>query len=196
MSGGRREVRERQVLVVQSAKCQGCQACMVACSLVHEGQVMPSLSRIQVVLDPFEGNHLIRYCHQCRRAPCAARCPRGAIQLNEDGSALLSGSFWAVDPMRCDGCGACVEVCPFQAMLRSTLSDKAIKCDLCQGQPACVAICPSEALSMASRGRTQQRSPSVETASLGDKGGDLPPSAITSALLSRSSIRRREGDEV
>ena len=175
---------ERQVLVVQSAKCQGCQACLVACSLVHEGQVMPSLSRIQVVLDPFEGNHLIRYCHQCRRAPCAARCPRGAIQLNED------GSFWAVDPMRCDGCGACVEVCPFQAMLRSTLSDKAIKCDLCQGQPACVAICPSEALSMATRGRTQQRSPRMETASLGDQGGALPPSAIT------SSIRRREGDDL
>ena len=127
----------RMMLVIQPTKCQGCQACMVACSLVHEGQVIPSLSRIQVLLDPFEGNHVIRYCHQCRLAPCASRCPRHAIRPSED------GSFWALDPRLCDSCGACIEVCPFQAMVRSTLTGKALKCDTCRGQPACVSICPA-----------------------------------------------------
>ena len=127
-------------LVVDRERCHGCQSCMVACSLVHEGQVIPSLARIQVVLDPFRGSHLIRYCHQCSRAPCAQSCPRGAIQRVEE------GGYWAVDGALCDGCGACVEACPFDAMVFDGVTNRALKCDTCQGEPACVASCPRDAL--------------------------------------------------
>lgn len=146
MSQKVREGLQRGELVVDSVVCHGCQSCMVACSLVHEGQVIPSLARIQVVLDPFSGSHLIRYCHQCAKAPCAQSCPRGAIQWVEE------GGYWAIDDALCDGCGACVEACPFGAMVLDRVTNRALKCDTCQGEPACVASCPREALAWKGEG--------------------------------------------
>ncbi len=136
----------RGTLLVDARRCHGCQACMVACSLVHEGKVMPRLARIRVALDVFEGDQAIHYCHQCRRAPCANHCPQHAITWHTE------GGYWAVDAVLCNGCGDCVRACPFGAMVldareRNGGMPIALKCDTCQGQPACVASCPSEALS-------------------------------------------------
>ena len=53
------------------------------------------------------------------------------------------------DEDRCVGCWMCVMVCPFGAIQRNTVGNKAAsKCDLCYGEeiPACVANCPNEAL--------------------------------------------------
>jgi carbon-monoxide dehydrogenase iron sulfur subunit len=135
----------RGTLVVEARRCHGCQACMVTCSLVHEGKVMPRLARIRVALDLFEGDQVIHYCHQCRRAPCANHCPQRAIYWHAE------GGYWAVDAALCNGCGACIEACPFGAMVldsrvRETGLRVAVKCDTCEGQPACVASCPSGAL--------------------------------------------------
>ena len=49
MPAGDTMPRSEQYLVVDARKCVGCIACMLACSLVHEGRVCPSLSRIQVI---------------------------------------------------------------------------------------------------------------------------------------------------
>jgi hypothetical protein len=35
-------------ILADSAKCAGCEICMITCSLVHEGAVNPSLARIKV----------------------------------------------------------------------------------------------------------------------------------------------------
>ena len=40
-------------LLVDNKKCQGCLTCMLACSLVNEGTENLSLSRIQVLQNPF-----------------------------------------------------------------------------------------------------------------------------------------------
>jgi len=135
----------RGSLVVVARRCHGCQACMVACSLVHEGKVIPRLARIRIGLDVFEGDQAIHYCHQCRRAPCANSCPQRAIYWHTD------GGYWAVDAALCNGCGACVEACPFRAMMLDVRngdanSQTAFKCDTCGGRPACVESCPSGAL--------------------------------------------------
>jgi len=134
----------RGALIVEARRCHGCQACMVACSLVHEGKVIPRLARIRVALDVFEGEQDIHYCHQCRRAPCANHCPQRAICWHEEG-------YWAVDDSLCTGCGECVKACPFGAMMLDMRqleggASLALKCDTCQGDPACVASCPSGAL--------------------------------------------------
>lgn len=130
----------RGLLTVKKELCQGCQACVVACSLIHNGQVIPSLARIQVLLDPFQGNHAIRYCHQCGKAPCANACPRKAIYWQSE------VGHWTVDEALCIGCGNCVEACPFDVLILHNATNKALICDLCHGQPACVASCPTGAL--------------------------------------------------
>ena len=129
-----------KMLVVDETRCHACQSCMVACSLVHEGQVIPSLACVQVQFDPFTGRQRILHCRQCKRAACARACPHGAIQLVEQ------GGYWALDESLCDGCGACVQACPFHAMIWSPADHRALKCDTCQGDPACVASCPNHAL--------------------------------------------------
>ena len=135
-------------LRVDADLCHGCQSCMVSCSLVHEGQVIPSRARIQVLVDPFSGTHQIRYCHQCRRAPCARACPYQAIRQVE------AGQPWTVDETLCDGCGACIVACPFEAMVLAYRGERTVaaKCDTCNGQPECVASCPKGALSWSDQG--------------------------------------------
>jgi len=128
------------MLVVDRKHCQGCQACMVACSLLHEGQVIPSLARLHIVLDPFLGEHQIHYCHQCGKAPCAKACPQGAIRRDRE------KGCWAVDDDLCTGCGLCAEACPFEALVMHPGTEKALICDTCNGHPECVESCPTGAL--------------------------------------------------
>jgi len=132
--------QQRARVVVDVDRCHGCLACMVTCSLVKEGQVIPSLARVQVALDVFSAHQVIRYCHQCKRAPCAQACPRDVIRANTE------QGYWEIDEALCDGCGACIDACPFEAILLHP-AGYAIKCDTCAGNPQCVASCPSGALS-------------------------------------------------
>ncbi len=144
-------------------RCQGCQACVVACSLVHEGYVEPVHARLRVVLDPLRAEHEVRVCHQCRRAPCAAACPRGAIFYvspsrrptqeevpsaagRPSGGDPQSVSYWTVDAASCDGCGRCVAACPFHVLALAYPGDAMRICDTCRGAPECVASCPAGAL--------------------------------------------------
>ncbi|NLG26883.1 MAG: 4Fe-4S dicluster domain-containing protein [Chloroflexi bacterium] len=123
-------------LIVDPKLCHACQSCMVACSLSHEGQVIPSKARLQVTVDPFRGNHTIRYCRQCRKAPCAEACPQHAIVRREAG-------YWELDAALCEGCGKCVTACPFHTL---AVVGVALKCDTCHGNPACAASCSSGAI--------------------------------------------------
>jgi protein NrfC len=60
-------------LLVDTRKCQGCMTCMLACSLVHEGRENLSLSRIQVIQNPFErfpDDITLEQCRQCVEPAC------------------------------------------------------------------------------------------------------------------------------
>jgi protein NrfC len=49
----------QKYLICDSRNCAGCYSCMIACSLVHEGQVNFSLSRIQVHRQFLNNTHRI-----------------------------------------------------------------------------------------------------------------------------------------
>lgn len=145
-------------LVYDSKHCAGCYGCMIACSLVHEGEVSLSLSRIQIhraVLAEYPLDISINVCRQCPEPLCVKNCPTGACHVS-----AANGNVRMIDQEKCIGCKTCLSSCPhiphrtvYNAALR-----KVVKCDLCAvtpyfskkggpgGSQACVTTCPAGAL--------------------------------------------------
>jgi protein NrfC len=145
-------------LLVDVKKCQGCLTCMLACSLVHEGKINLSFSRIQVLENPYEkfpDDIELAQCRQCVEAACAGACPTGALH-----AAPEHGHVRLIDPEKCIGCKSCIDACPFEPSRAVWNFEKkhAQKCDLCAdtpfwkeqggsgGKQACVEACPLGAI--------------------------------------------------
>lgn len=145
-------------LVYDSRQCAGCQSCMLACSLVHEGEASLSLARIQVsrsVLTRYPYDIQIAVCRQCPEPLCVANCPTGACHIDAS-----NGNVRRTDESKCIGCQTCLKSCPFapHRTIWKPAANKATKCDLCtdspyfskpggaSGQQACVVTCPMGAL--------------------------------------------------
>lgn len=147
-------------LVYDSRRCAGCQSCMLACSLVHEGATSTSLSRIQVsraVLTRYPYDIQIAVCRQCPEPMCVKNCPTGACHVS-----AANGNVRMIDAKKCIGCGTCLKACPFSPhrTVWNPETKKSTKCDLCadapyfskkggpSGSQACVVICPMGALKL------------------------------------------------
>jgi protein NrfC len=145
-------------IVVDSAKCSGCQICMLICSLVHEGKCNTQLARIQVIQNtykPWPDCIQIKQCRQCLSPACVDACPTGAAFID-----TANGNVRVIDESKCDGCQLCLEACPYEPAGIVWNFEKlvAIKCDLCANAPflgepggpggkqACVDACPQEAI--------------------------------------------------
>lgn len=145
-------------LLVDVKKCQGCQACVLACSLVHHGRISPDLARIQVVQDPFEKfphDINLAQCRQCVDPHCVKACPTKALHVD-----VKNGNVRRITAKKCIGCGQCLHACPYEPgrVFWNAEGRRAQKCDLCleaphwdaQGGPAgkqaCVEICPIGAI--------------------------------------------------
>ncbi len=113
--------------------CTGCNRCVYICSAVKEGQFYPSRSRIQINNFSLNGYSVPSICFQCPRPECLEACPVQAISKDEAGVVT-------VDTETCDGCGMCVDACPY-GMIEIDDTGNAYKCDLCGGDPACVKEC-------------------------------------------------------
>jgi protein NrfC len=145
-------------LLVDTKKCQGCLTCMLACSLSHEGKESLSLSRIQILQNPFEGfpdDLDISQCRQCVDPKCVEACPTDALFVDKE-----HGNIRRIDETKCIGCESCIEACPYTPSRSIWDGDEehALKCDLCLdtpfwnqeggpgGKQACVELCPLGAL--------------------------------------------------
>jgi Fe-S-cluster-containing dehydrogenase component len=145
-------------LLVDHIKCAGCLTCMMACSLVNEGTVNPSLSRIQIVQSSFAvfPNDVRQYqCRQCQTPVCVTNCPTGAAYID-----IEHGNVRVINQDKCTGCMRCIEGCPQQPhrTIYNPVTGTACKCDLCLnakylgaaggpgGKQACVASCPMQAI--------------------------------------------------
>lgn len=138
------------VIVVNKDLCSGCGICELACSLYHEGQCNPSLSRIDVEKIFLSLEFEPHVCIQCDWPSCYFECPTGAIKIDPKTGARY------IDEDDCVGCGKCAEACPLmpksEIIRYKTYQKKKIyfKCDLCKDReegPVCVEMCPRNALS-------------------------------------------------
>jgi Fe-S-cluster-containing hydrogenase component 2 len=123
-------------LYVDNAKCSGCRACLVACSLNLFKESNPKKAALRLIPHfPAPGVFEMKVCTQC--GECAQVCPTEAIKKNGKGA-------YYVDFAECNLCEACVPVCPEEVMfVRTELADTSWKCDLCGD---CVSVCGMNAL--------------------------------------------------
>ena len=129
--------------------CTGCRTCELACSAFKNGgKFQPSLSRIQVVDDPFAGTiHAFepKVCLQCQDPKCVTACPvEAAMYIDEKTGARC------IKEDKCIGCKKCIKACGsyFEPprIVFDPVRKLALKCDLCGGHPQCVKWCSNGAL--------------------------------------------------
>ena len=140
--------RPRYAMTVDTRRCVGCNACVLACKA--ENQLPESGFRDWIVTET-EGvfPHLTQEirserCNHCDRSPCVSACPTGASHVGDGGTVLVNRA-------KCTGCKACIAACPYGA--RYVRPEGTVdKCTFClhrvrEGKlPACVEICPTSAL--------------------------------------------------
>jgi protein NrfC len=149
-------------IVHDSRLCLGCQSCMFACSMTHEGEANPSLSRIQIIRDApsftkYPYDIVMSICRQCVSPLCVQNCPTGACHVD-----AANGNIRRIDQSKCIGCRRCIQSCPQRPhrTVWNPVKKKSTKCDLCAdapywsekggptGKQACVETCPVKALKL------------------------------------------------
>jgi len=99
-------------MVIDVARCVGCQTCTIACKQEHG---LPPETAWRWVADCEVGEYpdvrrlfLPMQCMHCASPPCVPVCPTGASRQRQD------GIVW-VDAAACVGCGYCAMACPYHA---------------------------------------------------------------------------------
>jgi len=140
---GPSEISSRRFVSADPNKCSGCGLCEYVCSLEKNGFPNPAFSRIRVIrLSPLLNAAMT--CRFCNDPPCVTACSREALRQSEKGNLII------VDEEKCNGCGWCIQACPYGGLIMDREKNVVAVCDLCEGEPKCVDFCPEEALELAS----------------------------------------------
>jgi len=160
-------------MIIDLERCVGCHACTIACKAEWEVPVEfqrnwvyrmgPSMVGEEIVSTYYPG-----LCNHCADPVCVPECPADMEEMTFTDAktgkttTLEVAATWKdpfdgtvqIDISRCLGCGACADVCPYNARyvnpdLVDDVSDegKADKCTYCKPrveaglQPACVQTC-------------------------------------------------------
>jgi molybdopterin-containing oxidoreductase family iron-sulfur binding subunit len=103
----------RYGMVIDTRRCVGCKACMVACKV--ENKTPPGVSYTVVVENGFGDRpgdrplFMTKPCFHCDEPPCTKVCPVGATYKRKQDGIVV------VDYDRCIGCRYCIVACPYQA---------------------------------------------------------------------------------
>jgi len=135
---------ENSFIAVDENLCVGCELCELVCSMFHENEFKPDLSRIHIFRNPFEGTFAPKVCIQCPNPKCLSACKEKAISIDK-----TTGAKVIIDE-KCTGCGKCAAACPINSestvLKYHPLRKVYVKCDLCKGEPECTKWCPAGAL--------------------------------------------------
>jgi len=126
-------------LLVERRRCTGCNSCVFACSLYHEGVVRPSTARLRVLRHQSVVDVPI-ICWHCPDAPCVQACPTTPKAIAKDPDTNV---VKFVDEKICLGaeCGSCRAACPPEFLRPHPDTGLPMFCDLCGGDPQCVKAC-------------------------------------------------------
>jgi Fe-S-cluster-containing dehydrogenase component len=106
-SGPQGSSPHKWAMVIDQAKCTGCERCTLACRAHND--VPPDISWNRVI-EAGEVNgqtvYLSRPCMHCEHAPCVDVCPVKANYYRPDGIVMM-------DYDRCIGCRYCEVACPY-----------------------------------------------------------------------------------
>ena len=103
----------RYGMVIDTRRCVGCKACMVACKA--ENKTPPGVSYTIVTAEPLQGAltdrplFMSKPCFHCEEPPCTRACPVSATFKRERDGIVV------VDYDRCIGCRYCIAACPYGA---------------------------------------------------------------------------------
>jgi len=103
--------RFHYAMVIDTRRCVGCKACMVACKA--ENKTPPGISYTVVTSEPLEGGisdrplFMTKPCFHCENPPCTKVCPVSATFKREQDGIVV------VDYDRCIGCRYCIAACPY-----------------------------------------------------------------------------------
>lgn len=139
---------KRYVMAMDTRKCVGCNACVLACkseNAVPEGHTRDWIVYATTGVFPELAMEIrSERCNHCDNAPCVSACPTTA-------SFIAEGGIVQVDHDKCIGCKACITSCPYDA--RYVHPDGYVdKCTFCAHrvargeQPACASVCPTRSL--------------------------------------------------
>lgn len=140
----------RRVMVIDTKRCVGCEACVIACK--NENQVPTGSYRDWVVQEsrghfPYLTLEIrSERCNHCSDAHCISNCPTGSSWYREDGTVQI-------DRSKCTGCRACMASCPYGARFVHP-EGYVDKCTLCvhrldRGEKtACEQVCPTSAIAV------------------------------------------------
>ena len=129
-----------KILTIDRAKCTGCGACQMICSIAKKGTVMPSDARIRIRRAGGIDTQYAVVCQHCAEPVCVSACMRGIID-KDPGTGVISRRT-----EDCFACAACRVMCPVGAVTYDRDQEAFVTCDLCGGDPVCVKVCPTQAL--------------------------------------------------
>ena len=167
-----------KAILFDASHCTGCKACQVACKCWN---LLPSPTGLnesyenwtstyqnppdingdtRLIMTFQETDSPVKYvglaigrraCMHCTDAPCAAICPSGALERNEE------TGFVEVHDERCIGCHYCQAACPYDVPQYYGSKGIINKCTGCPTrlehdmEPACVTTCQPDALHFGDR---------------------------------------------
>lgn len=135
----------RYVMILDTAKCVACSACVVGCKM--ENRVPDGYFRDWVVNETrgtypnLTAENRSERCNHCEKAPCVDNCPTGASYHAEDGTVQIARE-------KCSGCKNCIVACPYGARYvhPEGFIDKCTFCPHIEGSTSCTMICPTECI--------------------------------------------------